>query len=291
MMPWTWLLLLGLGSPPPQGPVSNMPTVGECDRWQPAWIWCDDFEIDRLGAYFEYQSADGAFGREEGRGLDGSTGLTVRFKKGQVSAGAIHLAFGKVPQEYFRPVDDGATAYRELWWRVWVHYDPVWVGGGGVKIGRLFSFASPATWGQAMIAHLWSGGPGNQHLVLDPASGVDRAGRLVTDRYNDFDHLRWLGSVRTSPIFGSQVAGRWLCLESHIRLNDLGHANGVYEVTVDGRERVGRRDLDWVGSFRGYGLNALYLENYWNGGSPADQERTFDNLVVSRVPIGCGVGG
>ena len=38
----------------------------------------------------------------------------------------------------------------------------------------------------------------------------------------------------------------------------------------------------------GFRINTLFLENYWNDGSPQDQYRYFDNLVVSTQPIGCG---
>lgn len=261
---------------------------GGCQDPRPEWIWCDDFEANRLAQYFEYESADSAFVRTPGAGRDGSIGMRVQFRQGQVSAGALHLAFGKTPQAYFRPVDDGRRVYRELWWRVWLRFEPGWRGGGGVKIARMFSFASPAHWGQAMIAHAWSGGPGSRHLVLDPASGVDRAGRLVSVKYNDFDHLRWIGSVRTPPIFIESNVGRWICLEAHVRLNDPGAANGVFEMAIDGRPAASRTGLDWVGALGEYGLNAFYLENYWNNGSPATQGRVFDDLVVSTAPIGCG---
>lgn len=42
-----------------------------------------------------------------------------------------------------------------------------------------------------------------------------------------------------------------------------------------------------MGTFREYGINAVYLENYWNEGAPQPQERDFDNFVVSTSPIGC----
>jgi hypothetical protein len=40
-------------------------------------------------------------------------------------------------------------------------------------------------------------------------------------------------------------------------------------------------------SFRDYGINAVYVENYWNDGAPHAQERYFDNFVVSTQRIGC----
>ena len=45
--------------------------------------------------------------------------------------------------------------------------------------------------------------------------------------------------------------------------------------------------LNWVGRFDSYGINAIFLENYWNGGAPQDQQRYLDNFVVSTARIGC----
>ena len=42
-----------------------------------------------------------------------------------------------------------------------------------------------------------------------------------------------------------------------------------------------------MGAYSAFGLNAILLESYWNTGSPADQERYFDDFVVSETPIGC----
>jgi hypothetical protein len=150
-------------------------------------------------------------------------------------------------------------------------------------------FSSGEQWAQAAIAHVWSGGPGNLHLVLDPARGTSPDGRVVTTRYNDFAKLRWIGSARSvSRLFAGPVGDGWRCVEAHARLNDPGKANGLFELRVDGRLEARRERLDWVGSYAEYGWNAVFLENYWNGGSPKAQERYFDNFVVSTQPIGCG---
>ncbi len=44
---------------------------------------------------------------------------------------------------------------------------------------------------------------------------------------------------------------------------------------------------NFIGAYDAYGINAIYLENFWNDGSPAIQERFFDNFVVSTARIGC----
>ncbi|MDQ3997777.1 MAG: hypothetical protein M3303_12275, partial [Gemmatimonadota bacterium] len=56
----------------PGGETGNAPVeqarVAECAAPGPGWIWCDDFESDRIGRYFEYNSVGGAFIRAAGVG-------------------------------------------------------------------------------------------------------------------------------------------------------------------------------------------------------------------------------
>jgi hypothetical protein len=270
-------------TPPPPPPPSGL--TDECANPAAGWIWCDDFDQDRLASYFEYDAASGSFTRTAGVGNEGSTAMKASFTQGQTTAGALHLAIGKTPQPYFAPADAGTANYRELYWRVYVRYEAGWTGGGGHKMSRAFSFASPTSWAQAMIAHVWGGG---NFLSIDPASGTDVAGNLQTTTYNDFPNLRWLGAdASTTPIFDAAHVGAWYCIEAHVKLNSAGSSNGVFEMWIDGNLEASKTGLNWVGSFNQYGLNAVYLENYWNGGAPAGQTRYFDNFVVSTQPIGC----
>lgn len=262
----------------------------ECDNPSSAWIFCDDFEKDRMSSYFEYDAAGGAFARMTSVGVGGSSGMRARFAAGQVSAGSLKLAFGRTPQSYFRPVDTGTQNYRDIYWRVWVRNEPDWTGGGGNKLSRATIFSSSSTWAQAMIGHVWTAttGPGWNYLAQDPASGTDSQGNVVTTKYNDFANLRWLGATQGStPLFTGSSIGQWQCVEARVRLNDAGSANGVFEVWVNGQLDSRKTNLDWIGKYSDYGINAVMLENYWNGGSPKSQERYMDNFVVSTRRIGC----
>jgi hypothetical protein len=264
------------------------PRVAECASPQPGWIWCDDFERNRLDRYFEYNSAGGAFSRAAGAGIGGSYAMRARLSRGIVEAGNLKLAFGRTPSSYIKPVDGGTTTYRDVYWRVWVRMHSGWRNGGDSKLSRATVLAG-ANWSQAAIGHVWSAGADNQYLALDPASGTDQTGRVRTTKYNDFPNLRWLGyDTGRTPIFGAARAGRWQCVEARMRLNDAGRANGIFELWIDGAPEARRTGLNWVGDFDTYGINAVFLENYWNDGSPGDQERDFDNFVVSTQRIGCG---
>jgi hypothetical protein len=265
------------------------PLKAECSTADPAWIWCDDFEEDRLGAYFEHDDDEGEFVRGASVGLEGSVGMRVRFQADEVGAGSLKLAFGRSPDEYIDPADAGTEHYREIYWRLYVRHEPDWIGGGGDKLSRATILAD-ASWAQAMIAHVWSGGSPDDRsrLVIDPASGTDEGGSLQTTEYNDFDNLRWLGSkIAPTPLFSADHVGQWYCVEAHVRLNDAGQENGTFRIWIDDALEAELLDLNWVGSYDQYGLNAVFLENYWNDGSAADQERYFDNFVVSTERIGC----
>lgn len=271
-------------------PVSvSAAAAASCATPASGWIWCDDFEADRLSSYFEVETDGGSLARASAVGRNGSWGMRSRFAVGQVSAGSMKLAFGRTPDAYFRSVDAGTRNYREMYWRFYLRNSATWTGGGGDKLTRLTSFAG-ANWSQAMIAHVWSGSPGaNQnYLALDPASGTDAAGTLRTTTYNDFANLRWLGLARSNTaIFETTRVGQWYCIESHVKLNTAGQSDGVFELWINGQPEASRSGLNWLGTYSAYGLNAVFLESYWNAGSPAAQERYFDDFVVSETRIGC----
>ena len=263
-------------------------SVDECAAPRRGWIWCDDFEQDRLSQYFEYDNPDGAFVRVKGAGRDGSYGMRAQFARGQVSAGALHLAMGRVPGRYFRTVDAGTAIYREVYWRMYVRNPARWVGGAGYKLTRASSIVT-SEWVEAMVAHLWGGdSPDTNALQLDPVSGTDALGNLQTTRYNDFAHFHWLGrKPGVTPRFDASHVGQWYCVEAHARLNDTGLSNGVFEFWINDNLEAQETGLNWLGGFGEYGINTVFFENYWNTGSPVAQERYFDNLVVSVQRIGC----
>lgn len=213
--------------------------------------------------------------------------MRAAWRAGDVGAGSLHLALGRTPTSYARPVDGGQQDYRDLYWRLYLLLEPGWAGGGGYKLSRAQILATPQ-WAQAMIAPVWSGaGSSRNYLLLDPFSGTDPTGRLVTRSYGDAN-LRALGQVRSvTPLFESTRIGRWQCVEAHARLNDPGQTNGLFELWVDGRLEAARSGLNWVGAYAAYGINAVFVENYWNGGSPRTQSRIIDQFVVSIARVGC----
>lgn len=277
------LLLLSLNS-----------IADECPaNWKslhPEWIWCDDFETDKLGSYFE---STAPFNRTAGVGLNGSYGMQSTWASGSEYGGTLKLAFGLTPpgSRFTAPAGvDTTTKFREVYYRVYLKSQPGWnsgTSGNQSKLSRATSFVA-ADWSQAMIAHLWSNDEANNnYLRSDPASCV--SGTTVRCvGYNDFTHLAWLGAGKgRTAVFASPNAGTWNCIEAHVKLNDPGQVNGVHEFWVDGRLEASRTHLNFVGSYSAYGINAVLLENYINNGSPQIQSRYWDNFVVSARRIGC----
>jgi hypothetical protein len=262
----------------------------ECESWQSRhreWIFCDDFETDKpligKGRYFEYGNDNGDFVVVDGVGVDQSRAMRTIFQPGEVGAGGLKLGFGRVPSGYFDKGIRRTEDFRDIYYRVYLKNQAGWEGSPA-KLSRATVFAG-SDWSQAMIAHLWSSG---DRLLVDPASGVDESGQVVTTKYNDFDRLRWLGYQRgITPIFDKDHDDTWFCIEAHVRLNDPGQANGIQEFWINGQLEARREGLDFVGSYTDFGINAIFLENYWNKGSVKTQERFFDNFVVSTERIGC----
>jgi len=266
--------------------------VNECDDWQtnhPEWIWCDDFEDATAisNKYFEYNDDAGDFVNTAGVGVDGSSGMSVLWQEDETDAGYLHKTFGRLPSSYFETNAERTTEdFYDVYWRMYVKMEDGWTGGHPAKLSRAFSFAD-SNWAQAMIAHNWGADP--DYLTLDPASGIDNeTGNLVTTTYNDFENLNWLGMDNgVTPLFSTENSGKWFCVEAHAKYNDPGSLNGIFEFWIDDNLEASINDLDWVNTWRDYGINAVYFENYWNDGSPVEQSRYFDNIVISTERIGC----
>ena len=87
-----------------------------------------------------------------------------------------------------------------------------------------------------------------------------------------------------------EYAGRWHCIEYETQLNTPGNEDGLSRLWIDDELEVEVLHQNFVERFADYGINSVYLESYWNTGSPAatPQSRVFDNLVVSTERVGCG---
>jgi hypothetical protein len=253
-------------------PLANQPQATD-----PAVIWYDDFN----GPAKPYTETSGT--TDDHAGYGGSGGAMVcLYPKGEQGVGNRKVMFGDGQGN--RLVRKGEM-FDDVYWRVYVKHQRGWTGGGEAKLSRITSLVS-ANWAQAMIGHVWTGGPNELTLILDPATGV-RDGQVVTTKYNDFSHLRWLGSRPSQLKMSSpEEGGWWTCVEARVRLNTPGSSDGIFQLWIDDRLEAERTGLDWRGTYKDHGLNALYLEAYWNKGSPVTQTRWLDNFVIATHRIG-----
>jgi len=245
-------------------------------------LFSDDFDApaDRSARYFEYSPQNGSFVWKADEGMGAHRGaMRAQFEQGQVDAGALRVVFGKNP---FRKGVRSQETFREIYWRVYVKHEAGW-SGNPAKLARATCLATP-DWSQGFIAHVW-GGKGDV-LCIDPATGIQDS-RKVSTKYNDFEHLHWLGLRQTqTPIFNTAESGRWVCVESHIKLNSPDRKDGIFELWIDGKREASRADLDWHGAWNDYAINAVFLENYWNDGAVKREARWFSDFVISTKPIG-----
>jgi hypothetical protein len=266
-------------------PAFSSPTAPECTDWQnrhPDWLWCDDFESDRdlEKNYFEVNRADGRLGVVTDTAYGGTHSLRNAYVAGVEDSGSIKLSIGNTPLQPTRYTDRN---FDGLYWRFYMKTDAHWMGQP-MKVTRATVIAS-ADWAQAAIGHLWE--DDRLGMGLDSASGTSGA-TVVTRGWNDFAHLKWLGKANGPvQVYAPVNRARWQCIEVHMQLNTPGWADGIFEFWVDGRPQARQSRLNWRGSYTAYGINALTLEGWVNGGAPQNQNRYFDNFIVSAGRIGC----
>ena len=257
-----------------------VPNEVQAHEHDPSVIWYDDFNHgDR-----DYLESRGDIDGTESFGGKGGA-MSAGFKNGEVSGeGDRKLAFGDFPGNGGAVVREGET-FDEIYWRIYVKHEYGWQGSPA-KMSRATSIVS-GNWQQAMIVHVWSGGENT--LTLDPASGVDgQSSTIVTTKYNDFDKLNWLGNSPSSEfkIFATEESGCWILVEALAKLNTPGKNDGLARLWIDGRLEAERKSMNLRGSYTGHGINAVFLESYWNSGSLKTQGRWYDNFIVSTKPIG-----
>jgi len=73
-------------------------------------------------------------------------------------------------------------------------------------------------------------------------------------------------------------------------MNDVGTANGILQMWMDGVQKTNATKLTWIGSSgTAVGWNQFVLggnsNNTFSPSTPADQWYVIDDVVVSTVPI------
>ena len=245
----------------------------------PDVIWYDDFRLEK--AYLE---SSGKIDYEVKFGTTGGS-MEAGFDKNMIEGkGNRKVAFGDFPSN--KNVLRKGEHFDEIFWRIYVKHEYGWEGAPA-KMSRATSIVSAGPWRQAMIAHVWSG-TGNS-LTLDPVRGVDEQSASVkTQHYNDFKNFHWLGNSPCSEfqISSTEESGYWILVEAMVRLNTPGKNDGLNRLWIDGRLEAERTNLNLRGTYTEHGINAVFLEAYWNDGAIKTENRWFDNFVISTQAIG-----
>jgi hypothetical protein len=283
-----WPGSAGASDPVPTPRIESVaPAKSQPHAGNPAVIWYDNFD-HHDAENWRYEEPRAAGNTLTDREALGGAGMSMElfYAKGERGRGNRKLFFGDSPVgDPVRPEE----SFDDVYWRIYVKHQPGWAGGGPAKMSRATIMASPDNWSQACILHVWGSG---LVLTLDPATGV-KGDSVVTTRYNDFANLRWLGNKprATFPIHSTEASGWWVGVEARLKLNTPGKADGYAALWIDGRLEAERHEMDFRGSWAERGINAIFLEAYWNNGSPVDQYRWYDDFVVSTEPIGPVIAG
>ena len=257
------------------------------DRLPESWVFCEDFDEieDPTDVFFDYSDAGGTFTLAHEGGASGLGAMKATYTAGAEAAGFLSVSFGESPiDEGMRPGYAPGMLFDEIYWRFRVKMEPGWPDVGPDKLTRVTAFAG-ADWGQAMVASLASNGS-DVTLVGSGATCVFD-GEVACQGYEDASLDEVLLLPGTTPLFSNDLSGQWHCVEAHVRLNNLGVPDGVFEFWVDGVLENGGSQFDWRGEWADYGLNLITIENFWTGGAPAELDRWIDDIVISSEPIGC----
>jgi hypothetical protein len=219
-----------------------------CSVMQNGWLFCDDFEacdVVSSGKYFDFGGGNYIVTNPVHSGR-------CAVRTGTPPAGQPSTGWGKIVARL--------PATTELWMRGWVYFP------SGVPLG----------------GHIWR--------PYDSPFGTD--GRTLQF---DFNVPSW-GEVQmflADSAGGPQIAvntgysplnlpDQWQCWETHIKLNDLGQANGRMAFYVNGtlvREAVNQvfRTVDkrW---------QSIDVQSNYDGGG----WWVLDDFVVSTSRVGCG---
>jgi hypothetical protein len=270
------------------GPGAEPGVFAGCpERLPDGWVFCEDFDaVDDLHeVFFDYSDAGGMFTLEHAGGASGLGAMKATYAPGVEAAGFLSVSFGESPiDQGVRPGYAPGTSFDEIYWRFRVKMEPGWPDIGPHKLTRVTAFAG-ADWGQAMVASLGSDGDGVTLAGAGATCVFD--GQVACEGYEDASLDPLLLLPGRTPLFSEELSGRWHCVEAHVKLNNLGVPDGVFEFWVNGELENGGNQFDWRGEWADYGLNLITLENFWTSGAPFELDRWIDDVVISTQPIGC----
>ena len=245
--------------------------ANECENWQslhPEWIFCDDFETEQ-NLNVNYHDTDGG-----DRGMSvttndpyrGTYSLEQYYTTNQIGAGWVTRFIGDNPH-----LASPGDKIDEIYYRFYHKFEDGFTGLPP-KMARLKIFMTSADWDGGLAVYQW----------------IDTSKLAADIRTYDGSGYDWLPITFSTLDYSESVnIGRWICIEVRVKSNTIGQSDGQVQYWADGEEILYKTNLDLKAEYsNGKGLNMIMWDCYWNGGSPANQSRFYDNLVISTGPIG-----
>lgn len=140
------------------------------------------------------------------------------------------------------------------------------------KMARMRCFTS-GEWHGAYTVLYWTSGD-DAHISIERHTRAPDA------------HREWLPNLAAEWRFSSpQNVGRWIHFELRVALGRGQRADRV-QAWADGVLICDVTGDDLAAGYDEFTLNGMSWDCYWNDGSPAEQSRFFDDLMLSDEPIG-----
>lgn len=245
-------------------------------------LFCDGFE----GAYSDQWMEDGGDVRIiSGSAVsgEGSTVVELATYDGQQSSKLIY-SFANEPEIYVR-FD--------------VQYDQAYDNSGGSH-GPILGGSTDPPWGMFGTAGIQPSGDDFMVLNFEPIGTVGVDGELGFYAYfanmQPDGHGDYWGNVFTSTLDPPPtiVRGSWHCAEYGLKLNTSPSTDGTADFWVDGVHHGSFGGFQWrTADALQANTFALDSYNHFNNGAPPSSSPNlvrYDNLVLSRVPVGCLAG-
>ena len=99
-------------------------------------------------------------------------------------------------------------------------------------------------------------------------------------------HREWTPNHAANWRFSDPVnVGRWVHFEMRVALGK-GKRSDTIQAWADGVLVCDMVGDDLAAGYKKFTLNGMSWDCYWNGGSPVEQSRFYDDLMLSTQPIG-----
>jgi hypothetical protein len=251
--------------------------VSECENWEnehPGWLHCDDFDEDNLvSTYPDRSVGNGGFEISDDDKYLGQSSLRQHYTQGQVDAGWISWWYcDTLDRARDIPCQD------EIYFRFYHKFEEGFEGLPP-KFARIRNVGIKYVDGELE----WDKRFGVNYWISDD-------GRINADMNIPYstqaNSVGWWTWYSNFSFAEPENVGRWICHEIYIKKNTPGTTDGYLKYWVDNEVVLDKPDRDFIGS-TGYNFNEIMLDTYWNGGSPKEQNRYYDNFVISTERIGC----